>query len=150
MLERGDETEHPQPGWMQPVRELMKTLRDVSRHGQRLGRGTLVAIGAAQQLEFNREHQHPLADVVMQLAGDPGSFRFLRSQQTSSQGTVTVVASSQLALIRAQFRFRSLASSPLNQEAGNQYRLRHEKGEAAKEVIAVPIPQRRVSKSDDG
>jgi hypothetical protein len=134
---------------MQTVREFMKALRDVSCHGQRFSGGTLVAIRATQQLEFHGEHQHALADVVVQLASDSRSFTLLRSQQTSAQGAVSVVALSQLVLIRAQLCFCPLTASSLNQQTGNEYRLSHEQRESSEQVIAVAIPQRRFLKSDD-
>src|SRR5688572_27621473 len=55
----------------------------------------------------------------------------------------------QLALIGSQILFRPLSASPLNQQACNKHRLRNEECEPAQDVVAVPIPARWVSKTDD-
>ena len=83
-LEGGDQADQPQLGRMQSVRQIVHAPGDVRARGSAASSASVLALvltGAAQQLEIDRQERHLLADVVVQLARDPGALGFLRVQQ---------------------------------------------------------------------
>src|SRR5262245_16490418 len=134
---------------MEAVRKLVQTLGYALRLRQGLRSALLSILGAAQRFELNRQHEHPLADVVVQLACDPGTLAFLCSQQTRREIAIALIAPEELALARPQFSFRLSPSPALNQQPGNQGALREEQGDGAEDVCLVTVPDSWISKSDE-
>src|SRR3954451_19064319 len=145
----GGEAEEPQLRRMETVRELVQALGYALRQRQGLRSAPLSILGAVQRFELNRQHEHPLADVVVQLARDPGTLAFLGSQQTRREIAVALIAPEKLALARPQLSFRLSPSPALNQQPGNQDALREEQSDGAEDVGFVTVPDRWISKPDE-
>src|SRR4051794_36284545 len=149
LVDGGDEAEELQLRRMEAVRKLVQALGYALRHRQGLRGTPLSIIGAVQRFELNRQHEHPLADVVVELACDAGTLAFLGAQQTRREIAVALIAPEQLALARPQLSFRLPPSPALDQQPGNQDALREEQSGGADDVAFVTVSDRWIAKPDE-
>src|SRR5580765_6976647 len=106
---------------VQAVREVVNALGDLPRAiqrfmQQRAGLYLEFRLGAPNDLEIDREERQLLADIVMELPGNPGSFRFLCHQQAAAQVPNAIVARPQLRLAAVNQCLRLSSSHTLDKQ----------------------------------
>src|SRR4051812_48007493 len=98
---------------MELVRELVQAGGDFARRRQRRGRGCGVGIVASERLELERQQQHALADVVVQLAGDSRPLGLLGPEEAGAKIADAIVAPLERLLGAAQSLFGLLPACAL-------------------------------------
>src|SRR4029079_6213239 len=106
---------------MQLVREMAQVRGELCALPLEIRQGLPGLVGGLGNLspntaQANRERSDPLADVVMEIAGDPGAFIFPRGYQAPRKVTHFIVTSSRLFLAEPQCRLRPASSAPLHEQ----------------------------------
>jgi hypothetical protein len=101
-------------------------------------------------LQIGHDEGDLLADVVVQLPGDPRALVLLRQDQAAAQIRNLLVARAQLGLAGDQPLFRAATPRPLDEQRSDERRLRHEQGDGAGDVAPIAIPDRRLLEEDLG
>ena len=127
---------------MQTVREVVDAPGNLLRPVQRLA-GERFAVGrnrAAEQLEIDREQGDLLADVVVQFAGDAGTFGVLGMQQPRRRGRECASNCSAAPLRCRAIDPRPPAPPSLHEQAGDEEPLRQQHRRGAQDVDPESLP----------
>ena len=104
---------------------------------------------ALQTGDHDRQTGNPLADVIVQIAGNPAALGFLRRNQPAEQVGHLPVTGFERRLVLTHHRRHPAASGPLHQQAGDERGLEGYERQGDGDVPLVAIPERHFAKHDD-
>ena len=143
-VERRHQADQPQLGRMQPVRQIVHALGDCSARDSAPRRPAAASAPDAVLPSSSRsifEQRHLLADVVVQLARNPRALGFLRVQQPRAEVADPLVAVRSSAWLPTHLRLGLSPSRPLNEQPGDQRRLRDTIAQRAPRMYARSDPR---------
>src|SRR5688572_14815916 len=103
---------------------------------------------ALEIAQHDRQARQLLAQIVMQLARDPRSLRFLRVDQAASQVLVLRGSRPEALLALAQGTLSAPPTDPLHGQAGDEGTLHGDDQRRAEDVGFVPFPDARLPEQD--
>ena len=151
-VEGGHQADQPQPGRVQPVRQIVHALRDVLRAIERLGRQLLGSGAGSVPSSSSRSIDSSATCWLMSSC----SSRAMRERSVSwalssraAEIANSLVARAQRRLASAHLLLGLPSSRPLNEQAGDQHRLRQQERQRAEDVEPVAIPDRGLPERDE-